>query len=224
MDDAAQGLRPRVPGRRFSGDASRGRRVRPAQVDQLVPRQPVARTADGAGHGAALRRLVRAAAGAARRRVADCPAHRRSCGTRRRDPWPRGRGRRDGGRRRRQRQGRGADVPGTRARRRDPRRRRGPRRGGGDRAGRERGLLAGRRAGRRRRRHRHARQEHPLPRGVAARGAAREPDGRRRARQVRDRGCRARPRVGVLRRLGQASHAGDLAHAVEAGLRRTRPT
>ena len=207
VDDAAEALRDELPGRRLPRDARSRRRPRAAQVGDLVPRQSRSRAADG-------------------------DRARRSSTTRRRASWRQcstpaavtalrtgaaavlaaatlGRGRLDRRRRlRRQRRRDGADVRrprarsvglGRRHRTRSSRRRRGRCHGR---------PVAGGSARRRRRRHGHAGQGDPLPRRIAARGPARLADGRRRARQGRDRSRGARPLAPVLRRLGAGRHTG----------------
>ena len=93
VDDAAEGLRARVPGGRLPRDAGARRRPCAAQVGDVVSGEPRARAADGDRARARLRRLERGAAGGARRRRGDGAPDRRGGGARRGDaraqPTPR---------------------------------------------------------------------------------------------------------------------------------------
>ena len=76
LGDAAQGLPGESAVRRLPGHAGAGRRVRAAQVGDLVPGQSRARTADGDRRHLPVGRRGRRAADAARRPLGDRPADR----------------------------------------------------------------------------------------------------------------------------------------------------
>ncbi len=78
--------------------------------------------------------------------------------------------------------------------------------------------LAGGRARSGHRRHRHARPRRPLSGGLVARRPARLDDGRRRAREGRGRGRRAQRADLFCDDWEQASHGGELAAGVAAGI------
>ncbi len=116
VDDAAEGVRGGLPGRRLPRDAGARLGARAAEVGDLVPRQPGAGAPDRDGRRARLLGRGRTAARRARRGRGDGDPHRGRGRARGGDARPRGRG--DGGRRRRRRQrrGGGADVRGARPR------------------------------------------------------------------------------------------------------------
>ena len=200
MDDAAEGVRPRVPGRGLPRNARARRGARLAEVGDVVPGEPGPRPPDRDRSRPALRRVEREPRRTARRRRGDRAADggRRSTGGR--DPRPGGNGGRD--RRGRQRPGRGADVRRPRAGRDAVGCRPGAR-GRCRRGARSaRSGLARRGPCRRPGRDRDPRQRGAVPSRLAPARSARLADGRRRPRQGRDRRRRAGARARLRRRLG----------------------
>src|SRR5215207_5115781 len=85
MDDAAEGVRARLPGRRLPRDAVPRRRACAPQVGDVLSGEPRCRAPDRDGPRARLRRLERGAARGARRGGCDGPPDGRCCGARGQD-------------------------------------------------------------------------------------------------------------------------------------------
>ena len=193
---------PGLSGGRLPRDARARRRSRGAEVGDLVPGQPRAGPADRDRARARLRRVERNARGHSRRRRGYGVAHRCGGGTRCGDARPR---------RRRSAAVVGAGVNGRAAARTFLARGREVRSGTSTRRGARPPPRSSAPTSRG-----HAEEalaadllvtvtpghEVAAPRGHAAPGPARQPDGRRRARQGRDRRGGARRDARLLRRLG----------------------
>ena len=110
VDDAAEGLRDELPGRRLPRDAGARRRARAPEVGDVVPGQPGAWAADGDRARDALQRGDGPARSGARRCGGDGAAHRRGRRDRRRHARTARRRVGRGRRLRRQRRRDGADA------------------------------------------------------------------------------------------------------------------